>query len=163
MSSIRIIFASSGSDTLSVAARLMEAVAKASVSYVTVDMQAAWMSHEKDLLETNMLVLVSAEAEGRQHLHESMRSLLFARAKDIDLDERRVACVSLGRDKETADLLIKEFRQFIDAHNGRFFIPPLILTTKELCAYDAEVREWATTLLSDASLREEPARMPGRL
>ncbi len=152
MSSIRIIYASKGGHAKFVASRLMEALTKASTSSsVMIDKQAAGRSSARDLLEGDILVLVSSEEEGEQDLNRDMHSLLFDRAKDVHLDERRVACVSLSGDEETAEILSGRFQEFIDAQHGTPFIPPLLLTGKDLYAYDQEIRGWAKKLLADSA------------
>lgn len=160
MSSIRIIYASTGGHAKYVANRLMDALIKASTSAsVMIDKQSAWMSHATDLVDADVLILVSSEAEGEQHLNRNMHALLFDRAKDIHLDGRWIACVSLSGDEETAEILIGKFQEFIDAQNGRMFVHPLLLTGKDLYAYDKEIEQWADQLLTHVLHDLQPAHV----
>jgi len=160
MSSIRIIYASTGGHAKYVANRLTEALIKASASSsVMIDTQQASQSRRRDLIDADVLVLISSEAQGEQHLNQNMHALLFDRAKDINLDGRWVACVSLSGDEETAEILTKKFQEFIDAHNGRPFVSPLLLTGKDLYAYDKEMEQWADKLLTHVLHHLKPAHI----
>lgn len=160
MSSIRIIYASTGGHAKYVANRLTEALIKASASEsVMIDTQSASQCRRRDLIDADVLILVSAEIPGQQHLNQNMHALLFDRAKRVDLDGRRVACVALSGDEETAEILGKKFQAFIDAHNGTLFVPHLLLTGKDLYAYDKEMERWADKLLTHILHRLQPAHV----
>ena len=148
MVSFSIIYASTGGHAKFVAKELMDALVKASGSVpVSIDRRPAELSRDEDLLDADVLVLVSSEVEGKRQLDEQMQTFLFGRATDIDLDGRYVACVSLSGDEETAEMLAQKFQEFIDTRHGVLFAPHLLLTDKDLFACGQAVDRWAHTLL----------------
>ncbi len=158
MISIRIVYASKSGHAKFVASRLVEAFTKASRSAsVMIDKQPAALTRAQDLLDTDVIVLVSSEEEGEPKLNKDMHALLFDRANDVHLDERRVACVSVSGDKETAEIHIRSFREFSDAQHGTLFIPPLLLAEKDLYAYDKEIAQWAMNLVAAIAHNKTPA------
>lgn len=160
MPSIHIIYASTGGHAKFVADALAEVLtASPESARIVVNKQSARTATRKHLLQGDVIILVAADAHGEEHLHADMRSLLFDRAKDIDLAERFVTFAGLSLNEKTKKAIDAEFRQFIEQHSGRLFIHPLLLTGEDLHAYEGEIRLWADKLLTHVLHHMEPAHL----
>ncbi|MBI3332329.1 flavodoxin family protein [Candidatus Peregrinibacteria bacterium] len=162
MPSIHIIYASTGGHAKHVADTLTEVLtASPESARIVVNKQSAQTATRKHLLQGDVIVLVAADAHGEEHVHADMKALLD-RAKDIDLEERFLAFAGLSLSEDAEKAIDAEFRQFIEQHNGRLFIHPLLLTGEDLYAYEKEIRLWADKLLTHILHQLKPAHLRKR-
>jgi flavodoxin len=160
MPSIHIVYASTGGHAKFVADTLMEVLTASPESLrIVVNKQSAQAATRRHLLQGDVIVLVAADAHGEEHVHADMKALLFDRAKDIDLDGRFITFAGLSLADEGMKAIDAEFRQFIERHNGKIFVSPLLLTGEDLYAYEREIRLWADKLLTHVLRHMEPAHL----
>ena len=116
---------------------------------VTVEVQCAELCESVDFLRGDVLLLAcgtwnTGGSEGQLNPH--MHALLRERAKDIDLQGKKVAVIGLGdaRYRYTArakDLL----EEFVTTHGGTLLVPSLKIVNEPYGQEDA-VRAWVQKL-----------------
>jgi len=109
----------------------------------------------EDLLEGDLLILACGtwNLQGTEgFLHPRMHSLLFERAKDLDLGGKQVAIISLGDDRYYfTGRATEHLIQFVMNHNGKVLRSPLLIIN-EPEGQENKITEWSEGLLQQLTV-----------
>ncbi|HLD63922.1 MAG TPA: flavodoxin domain-containing protein [Candidatus Peribacteraceae bacterium] len=150
MPSVHFIYASTSGHTEHVIDTLINYWTKHAPK-ITVEKQRAEQTQAHDLLRGDYLILGSGTwntggIEGQLNMH--MQALLEERAAGVDLQGKAVSSISLGderyyfRTRCTEHLL-----RFIREHNGKPFVPPLVLVN-EPYGQEERIQKWGDRILA---------------
>ncbi len=145
MKSIHIIYASTSGNTEHVVETLTSFMGEKYPDFI-LTMQRAEEAKEEDLLKPDVLVLASGTwnydaVEGYLNMH--MRELLEKKVKDIDLQGKPIAFISLGDDRYYyTGRATERFMQFAMGHNAKSCCMPLILINDPF-GQEEKVEKWA--------------------
>lgn len=147
MASLQIIYASTSGHTEYVVDELQKAVTEEKRA---VSVQRVEGAEPDDLLKGDLLVLASGtwntggiEGQLNPHMHE----FLLRRAKDVDLQGKKVAIIALGDDRYFYTCRAGEhLRNFVQSHGGKVLEPPLLIVN-EPYGQEEKVRKWSAQLL----------------
>ena len=146
--SIHIFYASTSGHTEYVTQLLEEQLHNE--KSLTVRRIRAEVARPEDLIGSDILILASGtwntggiEGQLNPHMHE----FLLGRAKDMDLQGKKVAIIALGDDRYFYTCRAGEhLRQFVQTHGGCVLEPPLLLVN-EPYGQEEKVRKWGSALL----------------
>ena len=146
--SIHIFYASTSGHTEYVTQLLEEQLHNE--KSLTVRRIRAEVARPEDLIGSDILILASGtwntggiEGQLNPHMHE----FLLGRAKDMDLQGKKVAIIALGDDRYFYTCRAGEhLRQFVQTHGGCVLEPPLLIVN-EPYGQEEQVRKWGSALL----------------
>lgn len=150
MTSVHIIYASTSGHTEFVTDVLMQTLRDAGVQ---VTREQAEQTKPEDLQKGDVLVLASStwntgNIEGQLNPH--MYTLLMMRAKDVQLNGKKVALIALGDQRYfyTANAMV-HLEEFVRSHGGE--IVSSLKIVNEPYGQEEKVKEWATSFLAQLS------------
>lgn len=148
MSSFHVIYASTSGHTEYIAEEAAKALRQDGRE---VEMQQAEKASADDMLRGDVLLLAAStwntgNVEGQLNPH--MWGLLLNRAKDIDLQGKKVALIALGDERYfyTANAA-EHLENFVASHGGILACPTLKILN-EPYGQEQTVKEWAAQLSS---------------
>lgn len=146
--SLHTICASTSGHTEYVVDTVLETLKEALPS-LAVEKQRAELAQPDDLLKGDVLLLASGSwntggSEGQLNPH--MHALLKERAKDFDLQRKRVLCIGLGdsRYQFTARAL-QHLEEYVQTHNGT--VAGSLKIVNEPYGQEAAIAAWAADIL----------------
>lgn len=148
---ISILYASTSGHTQFVVEELQKLWGEKGHSVMT---KKAEISCKEDLLSPDLLVLASGtwNTGGQEgNLNPHMHALLFEKCRELDLQEKKVALISLGDERYYFTTRCTEhFLRFVKSANGKAVSPPLIIVNEP---FDQENRitRWGQSILSSLS------------
>ena len=150
MASLHIIFASTSGNTEYVIDTLIEHL-KTAQSDLEVTKQRAEEAQGDDLKKGDVLLLASATwnydaVEGYLNMH--MRELLDKRCKDVELEGRKVALITLGDDRYYyTGRATERFMQFLMQKKAKSCTMPLLIIN-EPYGQEEKIQKWAEKLMT---------------
>jgi flavodoxin len=148
--SIRAIYASTSGHTEYVIDRLADFLQQQSPAIV-LQKQRAELAEPRDLLDADVIILASGTwnyggIEGQLNTH--MHQFLFERAKDVDLQGKRIAVVSLGDDRYYYTTRCTErFMSFLKRSHATMLLTPLIIVNEPYGQED-RIQKWGEKLVT---------------
>lgn len=149
MASLHIIFASTSGNTEYVVSTLKEHL-HAVQPKLEVTVQRAEEAQAEDLKKGDVLLLASATwnydaVEGYLNMH--MRELLDKRCKDLDIEGRKVAMITLGDDRYYyTGRATERFMQFLMQKKAKSCTMPLLIIN-EPYGQEEKITKWADKLM----------------